>query len=297
MVYTCNICNNTFTHLSNYKKHLNSKTSCDPDKKEQLRLEKLTCTKCKKVLSSTTRLKSHIEICDYEPTQSELFKQMIDGLTKQNELLSEKMDKQSEQMKMLMEKESKTININNNVTQQQYVYNIVPFGNEKFDYITNEEYNQIFEQGFRCLQMLIPLIYSNKSNPENMNVYISNYNDDKIRIFDGKDWIVEKKDYVLTNMYNSKRDFLELKFDDMYDSLSKNAKYFFKRFKKGNTNKYTIEPILDELKNILYVNRNYVEKKPTKQSQMITNSETTKKNNFENDVNDLDYIPNKCMFI
>ncbi len=74
-----------------------------------------------------------------------------------------------------------------------------------------------------------------------MNVYISNFNDDKIRIFNGKDWILDNKDYVLTNMYNSKRDFLELKFEDMYDELSSNVKYFFKRFKNGNTNQETID--------------------------------------------------------
>ncbi len=88
-----------------------------------------------------------------------------------------------------------------------------------------------------------------------MNVYINNFNDDKIRIFDGKNWVIDKKNYVLTNMCNSKRDFLELKFDDMYDKL---------------TNKETIEPILGELKNILYSNRHNVVKKPIKNTKNIT---------------------------
>ena len=232
----------------------------------------------------------------------------IEKQDKQNEILNEKLDK-------LMEKESKIVNIN----QQQNIINIVPFGKEKFDYITFEEYNEIFEQGFRCMQTLISLIYCNEQNPENMNVYISNFNDSSIRIFDGKNWIIEKKEYVLTNMYNSKRDFLELKFDDMYDKLSKDAKYFFKRFKAGNTDKETIDPILDELKNILYSNRNNVIKKPNKAKQLklleniLVNNDISNENKIvikehlnekkprkklqpKENINDPNYIPNKSMF-
>jgi hypothetical protein len=247
--------------------------------------------------------------------------EQLEKQDKQNEILNEKLDK-------IMEKESKIVNINNTVNQQQTnVFNIVPFGKEKFDYITLEEYNEIFEQGFRCMQMLISLIYCNDQSPENMNVYISNFNDNSIRVYDGKNWIIEKKDYVLTNMYNSKRDFLELKFEDMYDKLSKNAKYYFKRFKAGNTDKETIDPILDELKNILYANRNNVIKNPTKLKQFklidnisigekqiiclnekqiiclnekqiicLNEKKPMKKIQIKENTNDPDYIPNKSMF-
>jgi hypothetical protein len=296
MVYECKICNTTFVDLSKYNRHLSKKTTCDPVKREQNNIDKLTCQKCKKVLSSTTRLKSHTEICKVDLTKQEKLEQMIENLTKQNEILNEKMDK-------LMNKETKTININNTVNQQQNnIFNIVPYGKEKFDYITKKEYNKIFAQGFRCLQMLIPLIYCNEQNPENMNVYISNFNDDKIRIFDGKNWIIEKKDYILTNMYNSKRDFLELKYEDMYDELTDNAKYYFERFKDGNTDQETIEPILDELKNILYSNRNNVVKKPVKICKKIATikdfeeEQINDTNEKKNITNDPDYIPNKSMF-
>jgi len=236
MPYVCNICNNGFNRLSSYEKHLNKKTTCNVIKREQNDIDKRTCQYCKKILSSTSRLKTHIETC--KTANNNNLNQTIVNLIKQNELLVEKvekMDKQSEifneKLDKIMAKEMKTINITNVNQQQMNIYNIVPFGKEKFDYITKEEYNEIFEQGFRCLQMLIPLIYCNNKNPENMNVYISNFKDDSIRIFDGKNWIIEKKDYVLRNMYNSKRDFLELKFEDMYEKLSKDAKYFFKNLK------------------------------------------------------------------
>jgi hypothetical protein len=307
MGYTCKICNATFPKLSNYEKHLNKKTTCDPIKREQQNLNKLKCHKCQKILSSTSRLKTHLEICKIEITQQDLFRQMLENLTKQNEILAkqneilvenmnkqtemfnEKIEKQSKQMNKLMNKES-TININNTVNQQQNIYNILPFGKEKMDHITDKEYKKIFTQGYRSLQMLIPLIYCNEEIPENMNIYISNFNDNSIKIYDGKNWIIENKSDVLTDMYNSKRDYLEIKFDDMYDNLGENAKYFFEKFKEGNTDPDVIKSIQHDIKNILYANRNNIVKKPTKKTKKVNLIKNT------TEINDPDYIPDKPMF-
>lgn len=137
MVYVCKICNCTFLDLQKYQRHLNNKTTCDPIKKEELKINKLTCQYCKKILSSKTRLNGHIEICKEKQGQMsqmiELLVEKIEKQDKQNEILNEKIDQ-------LMNKESKTININNTVNQQQNIFNIVPFGEEKFDYITDKEY-------------------------------------------------------------------------------------------------------------------------------------------------------------
>lgn len=302
MVYVCEKCNAEFKKLCNYENHLNNKTSCDPIERKQIKINNLTCVKCKKTMSSYVRLKGHLNVCNVtvDTSQQEL-KQMIENLAKQNEILNEKIDK-------LANKESKTINISNNVSQNQYVFNILPFGKEKFDYITDKEFNKIFSQGFRSLQMLIPLIYCNENYPENMNVYIKNYNNDKIMVFIDGQWMVEDKSYILENMYNSKRDFLELKFEELYDKLSSDAKYYFERFMKGNTDRETIDPIIDELKNFLYVNRHKVMKKPIKQLKLVKNIEMKAKintlkmykekkpNKKIKEICDVDYIPNKPLF-
>lgn len=113
--YECKICNATFSKLCNYEKHLNNKTTCDPIKREQQNIDKLTCHKCKKVLSSTARLKGHLEICKIELTQQDMFKQMIDNLTKQNEILVENMNKQTTQLNKQINKQS--IQLNKQQTQ------------------------------------------------------------------------------------------------------------------------------------------------------------------------------------
>lgn len=284
MVHTCKICNKDFSSLSSYERHIKNKNTCDPIKRREQHLGKVTCHKCKKILSSTTRLKSHLEICIHNQSQQEIYKQMIDELTKQNQILVEKMDKQNEMLNKkidkLANKESNTININ--TINQQNIFNIVPFGEEKFDYITDKDYNQIFKKGHQSIQTLIPMIYCNDKKPENMNVYINNFNDDNIRVFDGKNWIFEKKDYVLSNMYNSKRDHLEYKFEDLYDNLTENAKYFFEKFRKYDDDEESINSIKYDIKNILYTNRKNVIKNPKK----VKNTNT----------NDIDYIPDTSMF-
>jgi hypothetical protein len=189
-----------------------------------------------------------------------------------------------------MSKESKTININNTINQQQNIFNIVPFGEEKFDYITDKEYSKIFKQGCRSMQSFIPMIYCNEEKPENMNVYISNFNDDSIKVFNGKNWIIEKKEDVLHNMYYSKRDHLEYKFDDLYENLTDNAKYYFEKFKECNDDADTIKSIKYDIKNILYANRGNIVKNPTKKPRKVGLLKSTE------NIDDPNYIPNKPMF-
>jgi len=137
------------------------------------------------------------------------------------------------------------------------------------------------------MKFFIPLIYCNEDRPENINVYISNFNDDFIRVFDGKNWIIEKKSDILEDIYNSKRDYLEYKFEDMYDKLGPNAKYFFEKFKEKNTEREVINSIQHDIKNILYANRGNIIKKPEKNKLKYIEYENT---------NDINYIPNKPMF-
>ncbi len=142
---------------------MRNKNTCDPIKKKEQKINKLTCSFCNKIFSRTNILSSHLNICPCKNAHSNVVELLIEKIEKQDKQI-EKQDKQTEilikqnellnkKIDKLAEKESKTININN-ITQQQNIFNIVPFGKEKFDYITNEEYNEIFGQGFRCLQML-----------------------------------------------------------------------------------------------------------------------------------------------
>lgn len=293
MVYKCEICNEIFAKLCNYERHLNKKTTCDPIKRKQQKQNKLKCIKCQKIFSRISNLTQHDKICTGTQQKQDKLEQMIENLTKQNEILVENMNKQNEifneKMDKLMNKDTKTININNTVNQQQNVFNIVPFGKEKFDYITNKDYNKIFKQGYKSLQMFIPMIYCNEQKPENMNIYISNFKDDTVKVFNGKDWIIEKKSDILHDIYNSKRDHLEYKFEDMQDELTDNAKYFFNKFKEGNTDSEIIKSIQYDIKNILYANRNNVIKKPHKKQNV-------KKVKLIENINDPDYIPIESMF-
>ena len=141
-----------------------------------------------------------------------------------------------------------------------------------------------------------------------MNVYISNFNDDSVKVFNGKNWIIEKKDDILHNMYYSKRDQLEYKFDDMYDDLTDNAKYFFEKFKECNDDKEVVKTIQYDMKNILYSNRDNVTKKPIKKTKkvklineepikdIIEKKPTKKTKKVQPDFDDPEYVPNTSMF-
>jgi hypothetical protein len=76
--------------------------------------------------------------------------------------------------------------------------------------------------------------------------------------FDGSDWDIEKKDDVLNNMIENKKNLLESKFDDMQSELPKYAITMFKKFLERSDNDEVKNSIKDELKNMFYKNRNHV---------------------------------------
>jgi hypothetical protein len=121
-----------------------------------------------------------------------------------------------------------------------------------------------------------------------MNVYIKNFKDDYMFTFDGKDWDIEKKDVVLNNMIENKKNFLESKFDDVQGSLPQYAITMFKKFLERSDDNEVIDNIKDEMKNMFYKNRNHVIKNvATTQERLKKNKKTIENNLIEQPQNDI----------
>lgn len=344
MVYKCGICNTNFKDVYKYNRHINRKNPCDPEIKKHLNVLKLTCEYCGKQLASKYSLNNHLTICiEKEQTNPQKLKEIIgqlketmcqqtEKMTQQMYKQSIQMNKQSNQIEQLIKKEEKSnITItNNNVTQTQNVYGLIPFGKENLDFLTLAQYDTIFSKGCRAIQYLVELVHCDKNRPENMNIYISNYKDKYIRTFNGDEWTMENKNDVLYNLFHSKRDLLEFKYKDLKKHLSSDAKYYFGKmyFENGTTDE-AIKIIKEDIKGLLYNNRlsavKKPPKKPTKQSTKqstasdLSKLQQTKLKQIEylqneidktnevyedvdevtdtNNPNDYNYIPNDLIFV
>jgi chromosome segregation ATPase len=80
MIYCCEKCKTEFSKKSNYLKHLNRKTPCVPEEKEQYDLNKRTCEHCIKTFANTNCLTLHKNICKKKPPKEQLIEIQKDKL-------------------------------------------------------------------------------------------------------------------------------------------------------------------------------------------------------------------------
>jgi hypothetical protein len=267
MKYCCEKCETEFSRKSSYDRHMNRKSPCVEEEKEQFDINKRTCTYCCEIYASVKGVKVHMTTCTKKPTKDDELKQLIVQL---NDKLTEQNNKLSEEIKEMKEKMNGQINITNNIQNNIIV---TPYGKEDLSFLTLKDYKKIFGKGCYSIPEILKLIHCNDSKPEFKNVYIKNYKDDYILTFDGKDWNVEKKDDILNNMLQSKKYLLESKFEDFQGELPKHAIDMFHKFLERSEDNEVISNIKDEMKNMFYKNRKHVIKdiKKVKPLKMIKN--------------------------
>lgn len=308
-MHVCILCKKNFDSAYKYERHMKNKNSCDPLVREHIRTRKITCKYCQHVSYDKTNNSRHEKTCKNKTKNDNNTNELKEIIAK----LTDTVNKQSDQIGQLIKKESGIINIGNignidnsinKINQTQNLYNITPFGKENLDFITDKQYNKIFEKGCRALQSFVELVHCNQNRPENMNIYIGNFKDEYIRTYNGKDWDMEFKDDVLHNLFHTKRDFLESKYNSMKSKkgvLSDDAKYFFGQMYFQNCKTAEgVKFVKDDIKTLLYNNRMYVIKNPNKinkRKKLIKNEKNSDdSNNNYNDPTDHNYIPEFPMF-
>jgi hypothetical protein len=292
MSLTCEKCFECFKSPYYYNRHKNKKIPCTLEEKEQRDIKNRMCPDCKHVFEKPCKLRNHLPICKLKPKETKteiLLGQIL-------EQFNTKFSQQSDELKDLKDQLNKINVINNNTFNVQNNIIVTPYGKEDLSFLTIKDYTKIFNKGCYSIPEIVKLIHCNDDKPEFMNVYIKNFKDEYMFTFDGSDWDIEKKDDVLNNMIENKKNLLESKFDDMRGSLPKYAIDMFKKFLERSDDDEVIYNIKDELKNMFYKNRNHVVKKPKKvcnKTKLILNTANNVNENnehIENKVNKVDAI-------
>ena len=103
-------------------------------------------------------------------------------------------------------------------------------------------------------------IHFDENKPENHNIYISNLRDNYAMLFDGNNWVLSNRKEIIDDMYDSKRDILSDKFDEILENLPDHAIKKFKRFLHDEQDNKISQKIKEEIKLILYNNKHIPEK-------------------------------------
>ena len=219
----------------------------------------IKCKYCDKIFSRIDSLTRHYKTCkDKKKTDEANFhmEELVKILNEQKIQL-EKKDKQIDK---LIEKAG----INNSTITQNIQNNIKLLAYDKTDVsdLTDKDFIKCFNHNNMCVPHLIKRIHFNPKKPENHNVFISNLKSGHIMIYNGRQWNTFNRDEIVDDIFDNKNDILEQKIEE-WVSIGKDYPIIyhkFKRYLEKINNDIVLKKVKDEMKFVLYNNRNIVKK-------------------------------------
>jgi hypothetical protein len=271
---------------------------------------KVKCDNCNKKFTTKASMQRHVKkSCKNKgyyitlADKQQIYEQLL-KLQKENEVLKNKVNK--------MEKTPKiTNNINNGNINNGTVNNFTLYahGKEDLDRIDSNDILMGIKNGFNSTTKLIELINFNPKYPEYHNVYISNVKSKYAMKYDGTEWTLVRKNDLIDDVYEQKRDYIYINMDNYSKSLSKIQRESIDRWMlldDINPDDPVIKRIKSDIELMLYNKKNIpittTEKMigsiDNKSDQLLEQSESETKSDTksENDINKVNIdLPTKTV--
>ena len=298
--YNCPRCNYSTEHKTKYMNHLKKKNICEPIlsktnlQKEYIKyniIDKIQmnpkestseskngflnpneskrihfCKFCEKNYSTSSNLSKHLKKCkDKKKTDEANFhmQELVNVLNEQKERLN-KYDLELEEKNKQINELIKKAGINNSTITQNIQNNIKLLAYDKTDIsdLTEKDFIRCFNHNNMCVPHLVKRIHFNPKKPENHNVFISNLKSGHIMLYDGKQWNTFNRDEIVDDIFDDKHDILEQKIEE-WVNIGKDYPIIyhkFKRYLEKINNDVVLKKVKNEMKFVLYNNRNIVKK-------------------------------------
>jgi len=173
--------------------------------------------------------------------------------------LENKIDNMENRIINILENKIEPTNITNHNTQNiQNIHLTLNYGEENMSHITIKDIISFLEKGENGVEALVEYKHFNRKVPENCNVIIKNLNNRFALMYKNSKWEVVNKSYILQDLYTSNVTYLKGKFEEIKSSLPRKIMNKFQQFIELSRNVDIIEPILDNIRCILYNNRDLV---------------------------------------
>ena len=264
-IFVCNFCKKEFSSNQNYKNHINKNICIMGD---------YECKYCNRKFTTRSSMYRHVNhICKVKQNEDnkriEIFERLIilEEKSKQLEISNKEIDKlkrDNKQLKKVVDKLKKSAiikkTINNTTTHinNGTINNIilVGYGKEDLKKINKDDLLKILQNGYNSTIKLTEAVHFNPKFPEYHNVYISNIKDKYAMMFDGKNWTLTIKEDLINKIYEDKKIYIEENLDDFLDSLATTRKRALERWLDTDDDDDRIKEIKEQIKLLLYNNRN-----------------------------------------
>ena len=217
------------------------------------------CKFCKKKYSSNSHLHRHLRTCKEKKKDEEDKKNLLDLvnlLNKQLEEQREQLNKKDKQIEELIKKSG--INIGTQNVQQNI--NILAYKDTDISHLTDNDYLKCLKHSNFCIPHLIEKIHFNPKKPENHNIYISNLKNNYVMIYDGHKWNIKDRDESIQDLIDENEVFIEQKLEEWIENGNQYPDIMkkFKRYLEKKENDKVLNKIKNEIKLILFNNRDLI---------------------------------------
>lgn len=238
MPFTCDVCLKGYKTKITFNRHI-----CKiPD-------DSIICKFCNKEFKTKYNRKNHEIKCNEEHNHSlleenEKLKMIIKGLELTNA------DNSSGSTII------NTSNVTNNITNNQIIIN--SFGDEDTSHVTKNQLIKAFKMCKEFPLEMIKITHFNKDKPENHNIYKPNFKDKYIKYFNDSIWKIGDAKKIITELYLSKMDIAEEKFDGLKSYLSETTQDRFQWFLDNREEQEVMGEIIKKIAEMMYNERSIV---------------------------------------
>lgn len=147
--------------------------------------------------------------------------------------------------------------INNVVNNTQNII-INNFGDEDTSHITKKQLIKAFKMCKEFPLEMIKFTHFNKDKPENHNIYKPNFKDKYVKYFNDSVWKMGDANKIITELYMSKMDIAEEKFEDLKVYLSEITKDRFQWFLDNREETEVMREIIKKIAEMMYNEKDVV---------------------------------------
>ena len=233
---TCSVCSKTYKSKHGYSNHLLLKRC----KVKDCSVE---CSYCNKIFSNTYNKRVHEIKC----------LQLYNNI---------KIKALEEELKIMRTTNQPQIVINNTTNNNNgTVNNIVinNFGSEDTSYITDKQIIKALKMCKEFPLEMIKITHFNKDKPENHNIYKPNFKDKYVKYFNDNIWKIGDAKRIMTELYMSKMDIAEEKFDELKKYLSEITQGRFQWFLDNREEPEVMTEVLKKIAEMLYNERGFID--------------------------------------
>tara|TARA_B100000902_G_C27282573_1_gene902635 strand:+ start:229 stop:1230 length:1002 start_codon:yes stop_codon:yes gene_type:complete len=282
------VCKNEILQGLSYEDYLkNSANHCKKhniptnDHNISLQSTNIKCKYCDKTYSRIDSLNRHLKTCKEKKKDDEVKQSMSELVKLLNKKLEEK-DKQLENQNKKFEKEldkrdkeldrrnkqidelikKAGINNSNNTINVQNNIKLLSYSDTDRSHLTDKDILKCLKHSNFCIPHLIEKVHFDINKPENHNIYISNLKNKYVMMYDGNKWKCADREEQIGNLIDDNETIIEYRLEEWIENGNKYPEMMrkFNRYIEKKDNNKVINKIKDDIKLLLYNNRNIVSK-------------------------------------